>query len=140
VHNVYGEVQEIKLAYTVLVNEDKEQITIPNKYMIGDVLVNSFSYRLVEGSVGIAYDSEVEEAIEIIKKAVSTCKETSDENEPIVGVEQFADSCINIGYRYWVPTNSFFKVQYAVNLEVIKALQNAEIEIPFPQREVTMLG
>lgn len=139
VHDVYGEVEEIKLAYTILINEDKEQITIPNKYMIGDILVNSFSYRLVEGSVGIAYDSEVEDAIKIVKKAVSTCKDISKDNEPLVGVEAFADSSINIGYRYWAPTNAFFKVQYAVNLEVIKALNSAEIVIPFPQREVKML-
>ena len=60
INDVYGEVEDIKLSYTVLVNEDGEQITIPNKYMIGDVLVNSFSYRIVEGSVGVAYDSDVE--------------------------------------------------------------------------------
>lgn len=139
VHDVYGEVEDIKLAYTVLINEDKEQITIPNKYMIGDVLVNSFSNRLVEGSVGIAYDSDVQNAIEIIKKVVSTCKDVSDENEPIIGIEKFADSSINIGYRYWVPTNSFFKSQYAVNLEVSKALNSANIAIPFPQREVKII-
>ncbi|MCW8895772.1 MAG: mechanosensitive ion channel family protein [Sulfurimonas sp.] len=140
VHDTYGEVEEIKLAYTILVNEDKEQITIPNKYMIGDVLVNSYSYRIVEGSVGIAYDSEVVNAINIIKDALSTCKEVSDENEPIIGIENFGDSSINIGYRYWVPTNKFFKIQYEVNLNVLQALNDAKITIPFPQREIRMLG
>jgi len=65
VHDVYGEVEEIKLSYTALRNEDGEQITIPNKYMIGDVLVNSFSYRVVEGSVGVAYDSDVQKALKL---------------------------------------------------------------------------
>jgi len=139
VHDVYGEVQEIKLAYTVLINEDKEQITIPNKYMIGDILVNSFSYRLVEGSVGISYDSDAQNAIDVIKESLSTCKELSSDNEPIIGIESFGDSSINIGYRYWVPTNSFFKTQYVVNLEVLNALNEAKINIPFPQREIKML-
>ncbi len=140
VHEVYGEVQEIKLAYTVLINEDKEQITIPNKYMIGDILVNSFSYRLVEGSVGVSYDSDVQNVIKVIKDSLATCKELSPENEPMVGIENFADSSINIGYRYWVPTNSFFKTQYAANLKVLEALNEEKINIPFPQREIRMLG
>jgi len=140
VHDIYGEVDEIKLAYTVLINEDKEQITIPNKYMIGDILVNSFSYRIVEGSVAIAYKSNVDEAISVIKNVLSSHKNISDTNEPIVGIEKFAESGIEIGYRYWVPTKSFFKTQYGVNLEVLKALQNVDMEIPFPQREITIKG
>jgi len=95
-HDVYGEVQEIKLAYTILINEDKEQITIPNKYMIGDVLINSYSYRLVEGKVRVSYDSNIDKAIALIKDVISTCKDTSDENEAIVGIEEFADSSIDI--------------------------------------------
>ena len=140
VHDVYGEVDEIKLAYTVLVNEDKEQITIPNKYMIGDVLVNSYSYRIVEGSIGISYGSDTHKAVKLIKEIVSTCQGVSDENDPIVGIEKFGASSIDIGYRYWVPTNSYFKTQYEVNEKLLQAINSANITIPFPQREIRMLG
>lgn len=140
VHNIYGEVQEIKLAYTVLANEDREQITIPNKYMIGDILVNSYSYRVVEGSVGVAYSSDVQEAITAIKDVLSKHERISKDNEPNVGIEKFAESSIDIGYRYWVPTNSFFKIQYEINLKVLQALNSANITIPFPQREIRMTG
>ncbi len=140
VHDVYGEVEDIKLAYTVLRNEDQEQITIPNKYMIGDILVNSFERRIVEGSVGIAYDSDAQNAIDVIKKVISSCSEISDEQEPIIGIEKFAESSIDIGYRYWVPTKSFFKTQYDVNLKIFEALREADIAIPFPQREVTIIS
>ncbi|MCD6172688.1 MAG: mechanosensitive ion channel family protein [Sulfurimonas sp.] len=140
VNDVYGEVENIKLGYTVLINEDKEQITIPNKYMIGDVLVNSFSYRIVEGSVGIAYDSDVKKAILTLKNILAIQDDISNENEAIVGVEKFGESSIDIGYRYWVPTKSFFKTQYDVNLKFLVALKDAEITIPFPQREVRVLG
>ncbi|EDZ63548.1 mechanosensitive ion channel [Sulfurimonas gotlandica GD1] len=140
VHDVYGEVEDIKLSYTSLRNEDGEQITIPNKYMIGDVLVNSFSYRVVEGNVGVAYDSDVEKAISTIKDVVLSQKDVSSENEPIVGVERFNDSSVDIAYRYWAPTKSFFKTQYDVNIKVLKALNSADITIPFPQREIRVLG
>ena len=140
VHDIYGEVEDIKLSYTALINEDGEQITIPNKYMIGDVLVNSFSYRVVEGSVGIAYESDVQKAISTIKEVVMNQDSIDTNNEPIVGIEKFNDSSIDIGYRYWVPTKSFFKTQYDVNMKVLNGLNSAEITIPFPQREIRVLG
>ena len=140
VHDIYGEVNEIKLAYTVLINEDKEQITIPNKYMIGDILVNSYAYRVVEGSVGIAYNSDVEKTICVIREVISSHEKVSKDNEPNVGIEKFSESSIDIGYRYWVPTNSFFKTQYEINLKVFHALEGADVTIPFPQREIRMTG
>ncbi len=139
VHDVYGEVEDIKLAYTVLRNEDKEQITIPNKYMIGDVLVNSFERRIVEGSVGIAYDSDVQKAISSIKEVLFACEDISNDQEPIIGIEKFGESSIDIGYRYWVPTKSFFKIQYDVNLKILNVLNREKISIPFPQREIRMI-
>ncbi|MFK5936909.1 MAG: mechanosensitive ion channel family protein [Sulfurimonas sp.] len=140
VHDIYGEVEDIKLSYTVLVNEDKEQITIPNKYMIGDVLVNSFNNRIVEGSVGVSYDSDVQNAIELIKTTLKSNLNVSQESEVIVGIEKFNDSSVDIAYRYWVPTKLFFKTQYEVNLIILNALNDANITIPFPQREVRVLG
>lgn len=140
INDIYGEVADIKLSYTVLVNEDGEQITIPNKYMIGDVLVNSFAYRIVEGSVGIAYNTDMKSAVNVVKKAVISHQNVSIETPPIVGIEKFNDSSIDIGYRYWVPTKLFFKIQYEVNYEVLEGLKEANIEIPFPQREVHILG
>ncbi len=139
IHDTYGEVKDIKLAYTVLVNEDKELITIPNKYMIGDILVNSFAYRLVEGSVGVSYDSDVKKCIAIIEDILKEDSSVSRENEPIVGIEKFAESSIDIGYRYWVPTSSYYKSLYNINLKVLDALNEADITIPLPQREIKML-
>lgn len=139
VNNNYGEVDEIKLAYTVLINENEEKITIPNKYMIGDVLINSFKYRIVEGSIGISYDSNVANCIEIIKNILQNNNDISHENEPIIGIHAFKDSGIDINYRYWVPTKSFFKIQYEINLLILRALNEAKIIIPFPQLEIKIL-
>jgi len=64
-------VEEIKLSYTVLRNEDEELITIPNKKMIGDVLVNSFDVRVVESIIGVAYEQDPAKAIALIKEILS---------------------------------------------------------------------
>jgi small conductance mechanosensitive channel len=138
VHERYGQVKEIRLAYTLLENEDKEEITIPNKYMIGDVLVNSFEYRIVEGSVGIAYESDVAKAIQEILHAIKSFDVISKE-EPIVGLQSFGDSALEIGYRYWAPTKSYYKTMYSVNQKIHHAMKESGITIAFPQREVRLI-
>lgn len=140
VAGVYGVVEEIKLAYTALRNEDEELITVPNKQMIGDILINSFEFRVVEAAVGVAYGENPQRAIEVIQEVLSVCEEVSREHKPVVGIAKFGDSAIEIGLRYWVSTKSFFKTQYEVNLAIYTALHVNGIIIPFPQREVRILG
>lgn len=136
VNNIYGEVEEIKLAYTTLRTEDEELITVPNKNMIGEVIVNSFNYRIVESRVGISYHDDIESAIAIIRNVIDSYEYVSSENKSIIGIEKFGESAVEIGMRYWVPTRNFFKIQYEVNLAVYKALNDAKVSIPYPQRDV----
>lgn len=136
----YGVVEEIKLSYTVLRNEDEELITIPNKKMIGDVLVNSFEFRIVESSIGVAYEEDPAKAIALMKEVLSTLKDVSKEHKPVVGIAKFGESAIEIGLRYWVPTKSYFKTQYEVNLALYNTLHVNNICIPYPQREIRILG
>lgn len=140
VNNIYGEVEEIKLAYTTLRTEDEELITVPNKNMIGEVIVNSFDYRIVESRVGISYSDDVEKAIAVIRNVIDTFENVSVDNKAIVGIEKFGDNAVEIGMRYWVPTRSFFKMQYEVNLAVYKALGESGLTIPYPRRDVHIYG
>lgn len=140
VAGVYGVVEEIKLSYTVLRNEDEELITVPNKKMIGDILVNSFEYRIVESRIGIAYDSDPAKAISMIQDVLASFDEISKKQAPIVGIATFGESSIDIGLRYWLPTKRFFKVQYDVNLAIYNALRAHHVVIAYPQREIRILG
>lgn len=140
INKVYGEVEEIRLAYTTLRTEDEELITVPNKNMIGEVIVNSFKFRVVESSVGISYDADAEKAIELIREVIEGFDSVSTDTKAIIGIEKFGDSAVEIGMRYWVPTRNYFKIQYEINLAIYKALKNANITIPYPQREVRMVS
>ncbi|ACZ12745.1 mechanosensitive ion channel family protein [Sulfurospirillum deleyianum] len=139
VSGVYGVVEEIKLSYTMLRNEDEELITIPNKQMIGDILVNSFEYRVVESRLGVSYEKEPHKAIEIIQNVFINHPSVTQEHIPIVGISKFGDSAIELGLRYWVPTRSYFKTQYEINLAIYDALHLNHIAISFIQREVRIL-
>jgi small conductance mechanosensitive channel len=127
VNNVYGVVEEIKLAYTLLRTEDEELITIPNKNMVGEVIVNSFDYRIVETTIGISYNDDCQKAITLIQNTIDDFKDFSSKNKAIVGIERFGSYSIIIGIRYWIPTQVFFKTQYEINMSIYNALANANI-------------
>lgn len=140
VQGVTGVVKIVKLAYTVLINEDGVNITIPNKHIVGEIIHNSGASHVVESSVGIAYASDPDKAITLISQTIKNTEGVLSSREPQVGIEEFGDSSINIGMRYWVKTESLFESQYKVNLAVFKALADKDIEIPFPQRHVHLFG
>lgn len=140
VSGVSGIVEEVNLGTTILTDEDGVKITIPNKHIVGEILHNSEERRIVEEIVGISYDSDPEKAIRIIKEALGEFQKISTEPPPRVGIQQFGDSSINIGLRYWIPTREYFGTLYQVNLAVYKQLKARDIQIPYPQRDIHIIS
>jgi len=140
IQGVSGVVEEVGLASTRLSTEDGEQITIPNKHIVGEILINSFENKVVEMSIGISYDDDAQKAIDTIQRALQKIPGIVAEPAPQIGIEEFADSSINIGMRYWVPTKQYFQTLYQANLAVYNSLNKAEFTIPFPQRDIHMLS
>ena len=134
-----GLVDLVNLGNTQLINEDEERIIIPNRHVLGEVLTNSYKYKIVESVVGVDYGTDPEEAIQCVTNAIKTIEGISAEKPPEVDIDEFADSSINIGYRVWVPTKKYHNKRYAINMAIFKALKNAEITIPFPQRDVHLI-
>jgi small conductance mechanosensitive channel len=137
---VTGVVKEITLGATTLTSVDGVKITIPNKHIVGEILHNSEDLYLVEGTVGISYRSNLEEAIGIIRSILEGFQDVSQTRVPLVGVKGFGDSSITIDYRYWVPTKKYFSLRNQVNLALFARLAEARIEIPFPQRQVHIIS
>lgn len=140
VQGVSGVVKEVHLAFTILTNEDEVEITIPNKHIIGEIIHNSRADTLAEESVGIAYHCDPKQAIAVIEQALNGIEGLQGKRPPQVGIEEFGNSSINIGIRYWAPTDSYFQTCYAANAAIFDALKAAQIDIPFPQREVRLVS
>ena len=140
IQGVIGQVKAVHLAYTLLIDEDDVEITIPNKHIVGEIIQNSHADTLAEETIGISYDSDPNKAIEVILQALEKTHNVSNLRAPLVGIEDFADSSINIGVRFWAPTNHYFETRYSANAAIFAALQDADIEIPFPQREIRILN
>jgi len=140
VAGVSGVVEEVKLGATILSDEDGVKITIPNKHVVGEILHNSEEYRIIEEVVGISYDSDPGAAIRITQETLNKIEEVSKEPPPQVGIQKFNDSSIDIGFRYWVRSKTYFQTLYAVNLAVYRHLKEGDVEIPFPQRDIHIVS
>lgn len=138
IQDISGVVEDIQLGHTILSTEDGELITVPNKHIVGEVLVNSFEYKVVESVVGIDYNSDPQVAIDLMNKIIEDFDDTkiSKNSKPQIGIKEFGDFSINIEIRYWVETKSYFQIQYQVNMEVFKALKENGINIPFPTHHI----
>jgi small conductance mechanosensitive channel len=135
-----GIVQEVTLACTILTDEDGVRITIPNKSIVGEIIHNSFKYKIVENMVGVSYSDDPEKAIQVIQKAISDFKEVAQNPKPQVGLQEFGDSSINIGCRYWIPTTKYFQTLCSINLAIHKALAAAKLTMPYPQQDVHIIS
>ncbi|GAA0787222.1 MULTISPECIES: mechanosensitive ion channel family protein [Pseudomonadati] len=136
VQGVSGVVSQIKLGLTILSNEEGEQISIPNKHIIGEILHNSFEYKLVENTLNIDYQADPSAVITIIEQAIMQSDKLNKQQKPLVGINGFNSIGMEMGIRYWVPTAHYFQAKYEINQFVILALKQANIDIPCPVKEI----
>lgn len=140
VRGVTGVVKDILLGMTILTNEEGEQISIPNKHIVGEILHNSFEYKLVESKFNIGYEEDAEAVVALVQQALTQSGRVNAEQAPQVGINGFNTIGIEIGIRYWLPTQSYYQDKFATHQAIHKALKAAEIKIPCPSREVHLIS
>ncbi|WP_417427668.1 mechanosensitive ion channel family protein [Kiloniella sp.] len=124
-----GVVHEVKLAYTQLIGEDKELITIPNKRIVGEVITNSHSNRIVETRIPLAGSVDADRAIDVLRRVLEGDDLVPNEPRAQIGVHDFTYGGIVIGLRYWVPSQRYYQERYRVNTALLSALKREEIEL-----------
>tara|TARA_B110000495_G_C22965620_1_gene566277 strand:- start:205 stop:1023 length:819 start_codon:yes stop_codon:yes gene_type:complete len=137
--NVIGELIDISTFSSKIQQFDGTVIRIPNEKMFTSNIrsFNLSEVRRSEVTVGIGYGEDIDEAIKIIKNAIEQNVTYSlMEPEPDFFISELADNSVNILVRVWYPRDNLLKV-VPILLKIIKnALNDAGIEIPFPQRVV----
>lgn len=129
IRDVSGVVEEVKLAATTLVGEDGEKITVPNKEIVGRVIVNSSKKRIVEEKIAVAEETDAVAAVELVRKAVEGVAEVAAVAPPQVGIHEFTYGGVVIGIRFWVPSRAYFQLRYQVNEAVLTALKGAGVKL-----------
>jgi len=139
VQGVIGVVKEVQLAFTIILDENKGAITIPNKHIVGEVLHNSKKDSLLQLSVGISYQDNPIEVTQLIERTIAALDIFTDEVRMQVGINDFADSAITIGIRLWIPTTNLYSAKYTVNKAIYLAFEQEQITIPYPQQDIHII-
>ena len=124
-----GIVEEVKLGATVLITEDGERITVPNKHVVGEVIVNSRARRIVESRIGLSVEADVARAVAAVKAALAGADGIAAEPAPQVGVHDFTYGGVVLGVRFWVSSTRYFQSRYQANGAILDALKGAGIAL-----------
>jgi len=135
-----GQVEAISLFNTILSHPDLSRVVIPNRKIAGEILHNYGQVRQVNLTVGVAYDTDLTAALSRIDRLLEANPLVLRDPAPLVQVAGLDDSSVSIAIRPWVSVEAFPTVAGEINQAVLASFREAGIAIPFPQREVRLLG
>lgn len=133
-----GTVQNVQILTTILLTPDNKEIIIPNASVFNSPITNYSRHekRRLDLVIGVSYQADLAKTKEILKAVLNKEPRLLTDEATTIGVLELADSSINFAVRPWVKTSDYWPVRFDL-LEAIKiALDEAGIEIPFPQMDV----
>lgn len=138
-----GTLEEVNFRTVVMRNFDGEKVVIPSAMVNNDVMVNHTDrpIRRTVLPVGVAYGTDLPTAQRVILDATSSIDGVEAEPAPQAWVTAFGDSSIDFDVRYWHRSDilSMFRTRSEVAMAIKAGFDAEGIEIPFPQRVVTMV-
>ena len=138
--SIHGQVTNVELFSTVLTHPDGSRIMIPNRRIIGEILHNYGRTRQLNLTVGVAYATDLPQAIATVRRVLETNPRVLKTPSPMVGVNALSDSSINIAVQPWVSVLDYVDAQMEIYQAVVEAFRQQKIEIPFPQQEVRVIS
>lgn len=138
---ITGTVSRIRIRATTLVDWDRKEQIIPNKTFVTQELTNwtlSDPITRIVVKVGVAYGSDVDQVQAILTEVAQNNERVADDPAPSVFCVGFGDSCIN--FEVWVFVKDLLvdmmPLSHELHASITKALAKANIDIPFPQRDI----
>lgn len=140
VDDVWGDVMRINLRTTVIKTPDNISIIVPNSKLLENNVTN-YSYGdpkiRLRIPVGIAYGSDVSKATEIMIRAAKEHEHILESPPPKTWFREFGDSSLNFELLCWIPYSALkFDVISDINHAIDEGFRKADVEIPFPQRDL----
>jgi small-conductance mechanosensitive channel len=146
VDNRTGTVSVVSSRYVVLRGLDGLEAIVPNEMLVTTTVLNH-SYTSKDVKLGIpvqiSYDSDLELAMRLMTElAAKEPRVLQGALAPVVNVVQFAENGIALELALWIndPELGQGPLKSALNIGIWKAFRDNGIRIPYPQREVRIIG
>ncbi|WP_040644989.1 mechanosensitive ion channel family protein [Rubellimicrobium thermophilum] len=139
--DVAGRVEVITIRDSHIRCRSGELILVPNSYLYKNPVrvLTDRGRRRIELAVGVAYDTDLDHAREVIRGVLADLGTVDRIPEPEVYVTAFGESSIDFVVRWWTgsaPPDEL-RSRDEVTTAIKRALDEAGIEIPFPYRTLT---
>ncbi len=137
-----GTVDKIDLLYTTLTTSQGIKVFSPNGALANSVIRNfsKITNRRFEYVVGISYEDNIQTAQKVILDILNNDPRIIKEPEPDVFVSALADSSVNLTIRAWANKDDYWAARNSLQQDIKVALDNAGINIPFPQQEMRIIS
>lgn len=141
--NASGTISEIGLFSTTLKTPEGIYQFTPNS-KVWDGRIQNFGRHQIRQfrlDIGVSYETDLRQAQSVMLEALRGAKDRIEDASPTgpeALVMSFGDSSVNFNCRVWLPGDNWFARTSELRIEIFEALGKANIEIPFPQRVVTM--
>ncbi len=138
--DLMGEVQRIGIRSSTVRTWEGAEVIVPNTSLVSTEVTNwtlSDRLRRIDLPVGVAYGSDPDRVIGILKSATESSPSVLDDPPIDVLFIGFGDSSLDFQIRAWTSDfKRFPAIRSEIALAVSRALRGAHIEIPFPQRDL----
>ena len=133
-----GVVDAINIFVTTLNTPDNKRVFIPNGPLSNGSITNysTIGKLRVDLVIGISYDADIKKAKSVIMEVMKNNPQVLQDPAPSVNVLELADSSVNLAVRPFATTADYWDVYFGVQEDAKIALDQAGIEIPFPQQVV----
>lgn len=141
VDNFEGRITQINARYTVIRSLTGRESIVPNELLITSRVENlSLADALVSQLtvVSVAYDSDVDLVMDLLKEATAKQDRVLLDPPPTVALSNFGADGLEFTVGYWIADaeNGSLNLKSLINLAILKTLRENQIEIPYPQRVV----
>ncbi|MDB2705795.1 mechanosensitive ion channel [Pseudomonadota bacterium] len=138
----FGNVTEIDMFTTILQTFDNQQVIIPNSQIWGAQIINHSHHpiRGVDMHFGVAYAESTDAARAVIDTVLASHPHILKDPAPFVEVEKLNDSSVDFLVRPFCKGEHYFDILYSVPEQIKKALDENNIEIPFPHRKIFVVN
>ena len=136
-----GRITDINARYSIIRSLTGRESIVPNEMLISSRVENlSLADAQVWQSttVSVGYDSDVELVMRLLRQAATNQSRVLHNPEPLAALSAFGPDGLEFTLGYWQadPENGQLNLRSLINLEILKALREHQIEIPYPQRVV----
>jgi small-conductance mechanosensitive channel len=146
-----GIIRELTMRSAILKTFDGKDVVVPNETFVTSSFTN-WTHENIKQRYSIefqvAYSTDMEPMLELLKEVVASHPQVlsgdqaSAEEQPDAEISGFGESGVDILIEYWMEgiDDGRNRVDADLNLMIWKALKNNGIAMPFPQREVRLVG